>query len=414
LADPYFPQLRTATALAPITPPDERKQSPDLQEGNRAKITSDVKAAAQSSNQFAFDLYRRATDAASNRILSPASIAISLAMIHAGARGETSKQMAQGLHLELPEPQVQAGFGTLNGLLNAPSKHYRLNMANRLWLQSGFPFEAAFLKSTLAHYRAEPGSIDFANPERARQLINQWVSDQTNGRIGQIITPGLLRDQIRFVLTNAVYFKGTWQYRFAKELTREAPFHDLKNREIKVAMMNQTGGLQYGENADAQFLQLPYLGGELSMVILLPKRVDGLPQLEKHLSAQEMQKWLSGMGHADEVDTYLPKFTFTSQMKLKDVLSSMGMPLAFSDAADFSGITREHDLKLYEAIHQAFVEVNEEGTEAAAVTGHVGGNAPGPVPQRVLFRADHPFLFLIQHNRTGVILFLGRVINPNR
>jgi serpin B len=393
--------------------PDERKPSPDLPEGTKAKISGDVKAAVQSSNRFAFDLYKRTTGVAGNRFLSPASIATSLAMIYAGARGETSRQMAQVLHLEVPEPQVEAGFGTLNTILNTPSKHYRLHMANRLWLQNGFPFEAAFLKSTLAHYRVEPGSVNFANPEQARQLINQWVSDQTNGKIGQIIAPGLLHDKIRFVLTNAIYFKGTWQYRFAKELTREAPFHDLRNREIKVGMMNQTGALQYGENADAQFLQLPYLGGELSMVILLPKRFDGLPQLEKLLTAQEVQKWLSGMGHADEVDTYLPKFTFTSQIRLKDALSSLGMPLAFSDAADFSGITREHDQKLYEAIHQAFVDVNKEGTEAAAVTGHVGGNAPGPVPQRVLFRADHPFLFLIQHNRTGAILFLGRVINPN-
>jgi serpin B len=412
LADPYQPQLRTATTVASITRPDERKQNPDLQEGNRAKISGEVKAAVQSSNRFAFDLYKRATDVASNRFLSPASIATSLAMIYAGARGETSRQMAQVLHLEQPEPQVQAGSGRLNAMLNGPNKNYRLHMANRLWLQSGFRFEAAFLKSTLAHYRAEPGSVNFANAEQARQVINQWVSDQTNGKIEQIIAPGLLHDQIRFVLTNAIYFKGTWQYRFAKELTREAPFHDLKNREVKVAMMNQTGAFQYGENGDAQFLQLPYLGGDLSMVILLPKRFNGLPQLEQHLTAQEVQKWLSGMGHMDEVDTYLPKFTFTCQMKLKDVLSSMGMPLAFSDAADFSGITREHDQKLYEAIHQAFIEVNEEGTEAAAVTGHVGGNAPGPVSQRVLFRADHPFLFLIQYNRTRAILFLGRVINP--
>ena len=149
------------------------------------------------------------------------------------------------------------------------------------------------------------------------------------------------------------------------------------------------------------------------MVILLPKLFNGLPQLEKQLTAQDVQKWISGMGHADEVDIYLPKFTFTSQIGFKDVLGSMGMPLAFSDDADFSGITTEHGQRLYEAIHQAFVDVNEEGTEAAAVTGHVGGNAPGPVPQRVVFRADHPFLFLIQHNRTGAILFLGRIINPN-
>jgi serpin B len=413
LTEPWHRQLRTASALYPITRAYEPKQNPDLNEGNKSRITGDVKAAAQSSNQFAFDLYKRATDLASNSFLSPASIATSLAMIRTGARGETNKQMAQVLHLEHPKPQVQAGFGALNTILNTHSKNYRLIMANRLWLQSGFHFEAPFLKSTLEHYGAEPGSVDFANPEQARQTINQWVSEQTNGKIGQIISPALLHDKIRFVLTNATYFKGTWQYRFSKELTRDAPFHDLKNREFKVPMMNQTGAFQYGENADTQFLQLPYLGGDLWMVILLPKLFNGLSQLEKRLTAQEVQKWISAMGHADEVDIYLPKFTVTSRIALKDVLSSMGMPLAFSDDADFSGITTKHGQKLYEAIHQALVDVNEEGTEAAAATGHVGGNAPGPVPQRVVFRADHPFLFLIQHNRTGAIMFIGRVINPN-
>jgi serpin B len=334
-------------------------------------------------------------------------------MIHTGARGETSKQMAQVLHLDLPETQVQAAFGTLNAILNSQSKSYRLKMANRLWLQSGFHFEAPFLKSTLEHYGAEPGSVDFANSDLARQRINQWVGEQTNGKIAQLIPPGLLHDKIRFVLTNAIYFKGTWQYRFSKELTRDGPFHDLRNRETTVPMMNQTGAFQYGENADTQFLQLPYVGGDLSMVILLPKQFDGLPNLEKQLTAKDMQKWISGMEHADEVDIYFPRFTFTSQIELKDMLGSLGMPLAFSDDADFSGITTQHDQKLHEAIHEAFVDVNEEGTEAAAVTGHVGGNAPGPVPQRVVFRADHPFLFLIQDNRTGAILFLGRVMNPN-
>src|SRR5262249_42998597 len=218
----------------------------------------------------------------------------------------------------------------------------------------------------------------------------------------------------RFVLTNASYFKGTWQYRFTKAATRDAPFHDLKNREVKIPMMNQTGAFQYGENADLQILELPYVGGDLSMVILLPKQVDGLLTLEKKLTARDVQKWVSGLEHADEVEIYIPKFTLTSQIVLKDVLSSMGMRLAFSDDADFSGVTTQHEQKLYESIHQAFVDVNEEGTEAAAVTGHVGGNAPGPVPQHVVFRADHAFLFLIQDKRTGAILFLGRIVNPNR
>jgi serpin B len=334
-------------------------------------------------------------------------------MTYAGAKDETKKQMAHVLHFDLPDPQLHKGFAALNTILNTRSKSYQLNVANRLWGQTGFHFEEAFLKSTLERYGAEPGAVDFAKSEQARQTINQWAGEKTNGKIADLIPPGLLQEDIRLVLTNAIYFKGTWQYRFSKPDTRQVPFHALKNVEIKVPMMQQTGGFQYAETADAQLLELPYVGGHLSMVILLPKQVDGLSNLEKKLTANDVQKWISGLEHAHEVEVYLPKFTFTSHMGLKDVLSSLGMPRAFSDQADFSGISTEKAQKLYDVIHQAFVDVNEEGTEAAAVTGGHGGNAPGPAFQTVVFRADHPFLFLIQDKRTGAILFLGRVVNPN-
>jgi serpin B len=408
----FRPEVR-ALSVVEISQPDEAKPDGGLKKADASKITGEVKITAQSSNQFAFDLYKQSKEPIGNRIFSPVSISTGLAMISAGAKGETKKQIAQVLHLDPPDPILQAGFGALNAILNAPSKNYRLNMANRLWGQKGFQTEATFVKSTTENYAAELGIVDFAEPEQARQTINQWTAEHTGGKIPELLSQGLLHNNIRFVLTNASYFKGTWQYRFAKEATRDAPFHDLKNREVKVPMMNQTGAFQYGENADLQVLELPYVGGELSMVILLPKKVDGLPALEKKLTARDVQKWASALEHADEVEIDMPKFTFTTQIALKGVLSSMGMPLAFSDEADFSGITTQHEQKLYESIHQAFVDVNEEGTEAAAVTGHIGGNAPGPVPRHVVFRADHPFLFLIQDKRTGAILFLGRVANPN-
>jgi serpin B len=414
--NPLFGAYRTeerAQSVVEIAQPDEAKSDGGLKKATATKVNSDVKAAAQSNNQFAFDLYKQSKEPIANQIFSPVSISTGLAMISAGAKGETKKQMAQVLHLDLPDPNVQAGFGALNAILNAPSKNYRLNMANRLWGQKGFSFEAPFVKSMTENYGVELGIVDFAEPEQTRQTINEWTAEHTGGKIRELLPLGLLHGNIRFVLTNASYFKGTWQYRFTKEATRDAPFHDLKNREVKVPMMNQTGAFQYSENADLQVLELPYVGGELSMVILLPRKADGLSALEKKLTTRDLQKWTSGLEHADEVEIDMPKFTFTTQIVLKGVLSSMGMPLAFSDDADFSGITTQHEQKLYESIHQAFVDVNEEGTEAAAVTGHVGGNAPGPVPRHVVFRADHPFLFLIQDKRTGAILFLGRVVNPN-
>jgi serpin B len=409
----YFTELREQP-LDEITQPGKTNRDGRLKKDSASKITPEVKATAQSNNQFAFDLYAQSKEPIGNRIFSPASISTSLAMISAGARGNTKKQLAQVLHLDLPDPNVQAGFGALNAILNTPSKNYRLTKANRFWGQKGFRFEPPFVKSMTENYGADLGIVDFAEPEKARQTINQWTADNTGGKIRELLPQGLLHDNIRFVLTNASYFKGTWQYRFAKAATREAPFHDLKNREVKASMMNLTGAFQYGENTDLQILELPYVGGDMSMVILLPKQVDGLLALEKKLTARDVQKWISGLEHVDEVEIYLPKFTLTSQVQLKDVLSSMGMPLAFSDDADFSGITTRHEQKLYESIHQAFVDVNEEGTEAAAVTGHIGGNVPGPVPRHVVFRADHPFLFLIQDKQTGAILFLGRVVNPNK
>jgi serpin B len=410
---PYYPQMLAEDGVVATEPAKESKQERDLEGGTSVQVAGDVRAVARSSNQFAFELYKHPSEHDGNKFFSPASISTALAMTYAGAKDETKKQMAHVLHFDLPDPQLHKGFAALNTILNTRSKSYQLNVANRLWGQTGFHFEEPFLKSTLERYGAEPGAVDFAKSEEARQTINQWVGEKTNGKIPDLMPPGVLQENIRLVLTNAIYFKGTWQYRFSKPDTRQAPFHALKNRDIKVPMMQQTGGFQYAETADAQLLELPYVGSHLSMVILLPKQVDGLSNLEKKLTANDVQKWISGLAHAHEVEVYLPKFTFTSRMGLKDVLSSLGMPRAFSDQADFSGISTEKAQKLYEVIHQAFVDVNEEGTEAAAVTGGVGGNAPGPVFQTVVFRADHPFLFLIQDKRTGAILFLGRVVNPN-
>jgi serpin B len=410
----YCPQVQGENAVVATGASKPPKQENGIGAGNRVEITADVQAIARSNNQFAVELFRHLHNQNGNTFFSPASISTALAMIYCGAEGATRQQIAAVLHFELPGPQLHAGFGALNTILNTESKSYRLSVANRLWRQKGFHFEAPFLRSILKHYGAEPGEVDFAATEQARQAINQWVAEKTNGKIGDLIAPGALPDKTRLVLTNAIYFKGTWKYRFSKTDTHDAPFHVSKDRLSKVPTMEQTGGLRYAAVNDVQMLELPYAGGHLSMMVLLPKRVDGLPELEQKLSADDVQKWISALGYQDEVEVYLPKFTFASQTSLKDVLSSMGMPLAFNDQADFSGMSTEKEQKLFDAIHQAFVDVNEEGTEAAAATGGHGGDLPGPVPVRVVFRADHPFLFLIQDNRTGTILFLGRVVDPNR
>lgn len=390
-------------------------QSGDLQDRSAIKVSDDVRAVARSSNQFAFDLYKSLPGQQGNRFFSPASIATALAMTYAGAAGETRMQMADVLHIDLPDPRLHAGFGTLNTILNTKNDRYRLNMANRLWGQSGFRLEPQFVNSNHRHYGSGLGEVDFTEPEQARQTINHWVLENTNGKIADLLPPGILQDKTRFVLTNAIYFKGTWQYQFSKTETKEAPFFLSKDRKINVPMMQQhTGGLRYGQTDDAQMLEMPYAGGDLSLVVLLPRQVDGLPELETKLTANDVQKSIAGLRDDYDVTVFLPKFTFTSETGLKQVLSGMGMPAAFSDQADFPGISTQKEQKLFDALHQAFIDVNEEGTEAAAATGHVGGDLPGPVPQEAVFRADHPFLFLIQDKRTGAILFLGRVVNPTK
>jgi serpin B len=258
----------------------------------------------------------------------------------------------------------------------------------------------------------DPGAIDFADVEKARQTVNRWVVENTKGKITDLLPPGVLQTDTRLVVTNAVYFKGTWKYQFAKAGTTEAPFHPSKDQDIKVPTMQQTGALRYVKVDETQLLELPYAGGQVSMLVLLPTRNDGLPELESKLTADRVEQWIAALHHQDEVEVYLPKFTFTARTGLKEVLSSVGMPVAFSDEADFSGITTQKAQKLFDVLHQAYVDVNEEGTEAAAATGTIFADAPGPVPQIVVFRADHPFLFLIRDNRTGAILFLGRVMNP--
>jgi serpin B len=376
------------------------------------KVSADVRVIAQANNRFAFDLFQNLDEKGRNRFFAPANLWTGLAMTSGGAAGETRQQMADVLHYDATDSRTQTGFRGFTAILNAPAKSYRLNMANRLWVQNGFRIAQPFVQANREILGADPGSVDFADSETTRSTINQWVGEQTAGKIADLISPGVLQEKTRFVLTNAVYFKGTWKYQFAKPQTREAPFHISADREIKAPTMQLTGALRYAKINDVQLLELPYAGDQLSMLIFLPNQIDGLPALENKLAAGDVQEWVAKLHHEDEVEVYLPKFTFTSQIRLKEVLSALGMPLAFSEEADFSGICTEKAQQLSNVIHQAFVDVNEEGTEAAAATGVIFSDAPGPVPQTVVFRADHPFLFLIHDNRTGAILFLGRVVNP--
>jgi serpin B len=377
-------------------------------------VSADAKALAQANTAFAFDLYKRLCQPGANLFFSPASLSTAFAMAYDGARGATADEMAQVLHFTLEPDRLNAAFADLlRSWTGDPNRAYELHLANALWGQSGYGFLPAYLKSTREHFGAGLREVDYhADPEAARQVINTWVEQQTKAKIKDLIPSGLLDRQTRLVLTNAVYFKGTWVSPFPKAATRTAPFHVSAGRDVATPMMNKTARFGYMETETFQALELPYKGDHLAMVVLLPKTATGLAALEAALSAQALDGWL-GQLKAEEVIVALPKFTMTEQFQLGRALAAMGMARAFSPAADFSGMNgKSHDLYLTEAVHKAFVDVNEEGTEAAAATGiAVGLTAAAPRPKPV-FRADHPFVFLIRDRRSGSVLLLGRLVQP--
>ena len=338
-------------------------------------------------------------------------------MTYAGAAGETEKQMAQVLHFGLPQERLHPALQSLrdSSWPANPSQGFQLRVANRLWGQRGFTIQPAFQQTLRTNFGAELQPLDFAmQPDAARNTINDWVAQETSQKIRDLIAPGVLNSMTRLVLTDAIYFKGTWTDEFQKRGTKDAPFQVAVDQQVTVPLMQQTDDFKYAEIEDGQILDLPYGGQrELSMVVLLPKQADGLVKLESRLSSENMQTWLKGM-RSREVRVFLPRFTLTSQFRLRETLESLGMTLAFAPGqADFSGISSEQDLYISAVIHKAFVDVNEQGTEAAAATAVAIAPTSALIPQEpVLFRADHPFVFLIRDNRSGSILFLGRVMNP--
>jgi serine protease inhibitor len=373
-------------------------------------------ALVKGNSEFAFDLYGRLRARDGNVVFSSYSISNALAMTYAGARGPTAMQMAATLHFPFEDERLHRAFAALIRDLNgeALGRRAELYVANALWPQTGLPMNADFQAIAKKHYRVGLTPLDFKRaPEKARATINTWVEQQTQDRIKDLVAEGVLTPITRLVLTNAIYFKGRWMRPFPAEATRKDKFTLSPGRAVDVPLMRQRGTFRYLDSSSVQALELLYEAGELSMVALLPRSVDGLSELERTLTAARLSDWVAQMTN-HRVDVTLPKFKATAQFDLKQALSELGMPLAFSAAkADFSGITKAEPLSLSAVIHKAYVDVNEEGTEAAAATAPVAvaASAPRPLPEAV-FRADHPFFFVIRDGRTGSLLFAGRVSNP--
>ncbi len=389
--------------------------SPTSNERDRQSLKEQVAAVVEADNQFAFDLYQRLRSDEGNLFFSPASISMALAMTYDGAAGNTAAEMAKVLHFGMPKAQLNEEMRALRASWNTKEKKqgFRLDVANRLWGQKGYHFLPEFLQVTRTNYGAEMGQVDFRSDlEQARQTINRWAEDHTGQKITNLIPSADALKDARLVLTNAVYFKGGWREPFDKTRTKDEDFYVSADRKIKAAMMNTQDDFRYAHVDGLQLLELPYGDRSVAMIFLLPEKVGKLSQIEETLSAANLQTWIQRLA-LHEVIIYLPKFKTTSQFQLSDTLKSMGMVSTFdAPTADFSGITGDRALFISAVIHKAFVDVNEEGTEAAAAsTGNAVGSAGEPTEPPV-FRADHPFIFLIRDNRTGAILFLGRIVNP--
>ncbi len=366
---------------------------------------------------FALDLYKQLDSGDGNLFFSPYSISTCLAMVYAGARGETESQMARTFHFETNQAELHAAFGNLQKQLNAIQQktNVELNVANGLWAEKEYPFLAAFLETATKSYGARLEQVDFRTAaEAARKEINDWVSARTKDKIKDLIPAGALNDLTRLVLVNAIYFKGKWQQPFEERFTASLPFFVTSKNTVRAKQMHQTSSFRYAETDKLQLLEMPYKGRDVTMVVLLPKQSDGLRALEDSLDGKQLDAWIAQTKFR-EVHVFLPKFKMTQEFNLSHTLAAMGMADAFSRNADFSGMDGRKFLYISVVVHKAFVEVDEQGTEAAAATGvavvALGIRQPEPAPT---FRADHPFLFLLRDTHSGSILFLGRVTDPTK
>lgn len=373
-----------------------------------------IKNIARDNTLFALDLYNQLKMTDGNLFFSPFSIFTALAMTWAGARENTAVQMAETLHFTEKPAQFHRAIGDLISQLNAVQKEtdVELSIANAIWAQKGYQFLDEFFRIVQQSYQADLKQVDFSSAaESARQAINAWVGQQTNEKIKDLLPPKVLNALTRLVLVNAIYFKGFWDNQFKSRDTREMEFWLLTEVAVKVPMMHQEHQFGYWENDWLQIMEMPYKEESLSLIVLLPKEKTGITDLEQKLNFENMMAWQSRL-RKRKVIVFFPKFKIESEFSLGQTLALMGMPDAFDhELADFSAMVGQKELYISAVIHKAFLEVNEEGSEAAAATGVVVG-VTSIAPSPPIFKADHPFVFFIRDNKSQSILFLGRVLNP--
>lgn len=392
-------QTELATAQSAV----KREAAPAVSDAARTELTAGNSA-------FAFDLYQALRGDDNNLFYSPYSISIALAMTYAGARENTAQQMAETLHFTLPPEQLHPAFNVLDlDLTSRNTGAFTLTVANSLWGQSGYTFRPEFLDTLALNYGAGLRLLDFVEAdarEQSRQTINQWGSDQTAGKIEELLQEDVLTKDTRLVLTNAIYFKADWETPFLNG-TKDAPFTLLDGSQVNVPMMSRRANTGYAQGPDYQAVELLYKGGRMRMLILLPAPGQ-FETFEGTLTGERVTNILQTLERGD-LKVYLPKFSYDAALSLKDTLMQMGMPDAFTPGvADFSGMDGTRDLFISAVVHQAFIAVDEIGTEAAAATGVVMEIESMPTEVRL----DRPFIFLIHDMESDAILFVGRLTDP--
>ena len=393
--------------------PYEPDQPP--QADNTDSTKQGIQDVVNANNQFAFDLYSELDKYEDgNMFYSPYSISAALAMTYEGAEGQTAEEIKSVFHF--PEDNIlRPNFAAIYNDINKGNEDYELKTGNALWAQKDFPFLPEYMSRVENYYGGKATMLDFVEEtEKSRQTINRFIEEQTNDKIKDLIPAGSLDKMTRLVLTNAIYFKGIWEWQFDKTDTREEIFRIDSSNTVETPMMNMNPKetkFNYAETDNLQILELPYKGEKISMLILLP--TEDLNTIESILTTEKLNEYKSQMKETEIDSISLPKFEFDAKYFMNNTLSSLGMSKAFSGGADFSGMTGKKDLFISSVIHQAYVGVDEEGTEAAAATAVIMTMGISLEPRKI-FNADHPFIFVIQEKNTGNILFLGRVIDPTK
>jgi serpin B len=383
-------------------------------------------ALSQGNTAFAMALYDHVRDTQENLIFSPLSISLALSMTLAGAETSTEEAMMNALHLPAPESSVHEAFNALllsmaqseeNVAEESEGDPFQLNIANSIWGQSGFGFNQSFLDTLALQYGAGIYSVDFKSaPEEARGAINEWISEETEQKISNLIPPDGINPMTRLVLANAIYFNGSWYKPFNENGTEEAPFNLLDGSQTTVDMMKLFGeNLSYIQGENYQAVNLPYLSQDFSMLVIVPDSGQ-FSEVEKQLFASTdplvLDELISTMGY-EKVNLQMPKFDFETTLPATNVLKELGMADAFDpEKADFSGMTEEEALFISAVLHKATITVDEQGTEAAAATVVIMMTTSAEPEEPISLVIDRPFLFVIRHRPTGTLLFMGRVLQP--